>query len=276
MERTHYECLDDALLTNESIQSIEFGGCELQKDGHRILAGSLAESKAPLRRIVFSFCGGMDKAVTAISAAMLRRADMQVAKGMHISRGECPVLAAASQSKSLRKAELLMPSKPPHTTTAFVVSLASNTSLAELDMGCNDSKSAASLNESLQKNTTLRVLTLRGSAPDIAVAVAKALSHNVTLQELGVWGPDYSAADVEAMGKALATNSSLRKLAVTGGRNTDMQPLARGIYDGSMNGTLRLEALKIGTLNMTDEFATSLGEALASPRGCSLKKLELQ
>lgn len=83
---------------------------------------------------------------------------------------------------------------------------------------------------------------------------------------------------MEALGRALATNSTLRTLKLDGtDRNvTDMAPLARGIYDGASSGSLRLRRLHAACIDLTDESAVLLGEALASPRGCSLREVGLE
>lgn len=79
------------------------------------------------------------------------------------------------------------------------------------------------------------------------MSAGKPLLQNAALEELGIHGATIGGATMDALGHALATNSTLRTLYldVNDGSMADMAPLARGIREGAMSGKLKLESLHI-------------------------------
>lgn len=224
----------------------------------------------------------MDKTWYSISAAALSRPGLQIAQVQHSSWDGCPVLAAASTSTSLRMLTLDPESRSRlGNTTTFIQSLGVNTSLTSLDTSCCGAEGAASLQPMLEANSTICSLSLGESTAsdtgtcDVTTAVGRALRTNERLLDLNVGGVVKTRTGTRALGEALATNSSLRSLVASGYSVTpaDVKLLADGIREGACNGTLRLELLCLNRDFDCDEFFATLGEAIASPKGCSLRKL---
>lgn len=136
---------------------------------------------------------------------------------------------------------------------------------------CNDQEWMAVIAGGLARNTSLKVLDLTGDFVNARGlnAVARALSTNTTLEELVLWPSASQASPIslmenacaEALGQLLASNTGVRRLEING-CCMDVPGLVRLAHGLKVNTRLEKLVLKENRLNESSTI-WAFGETLA-------------